>query len=237
MGDRGKDKGIRGLQSFMQRLPLGAAVTFGAGIVAVAVGAGLEQQRLGEFRRGAAQVTCLAPEGAPPHSQESIDFAMELYSVRTKANYDGPEWDAHLEDRGLTTGSVLGDDKHVTVGAAALSSWGLLGSTLGHEIEVHVAQSFLEVTVRDELSTSWVTVRKALGSLIPSLRPGARELFENDGTWKAEREAYMYELHQGKRFGLTPRELASIHQVMNHYYPARRAEDSFLAGVHSERHL
>jgi hypothetical protein len=166
-------------------------------------------------------VKTFAPSGVPDISQENVDIAVVLFSIEKLRHVDGPRFDSALEDRGLTTGGTLGPRKSVTIGPTAFTSWAVLGSTLGHEIEVHAKQSFLAVVLRDRISEVQLSARRALSRYVPALDPSAKEMFDNDGTWRAEREAYLYELSQASRFGLSPGERQSIRYVMDYYYPAK----------------
>jgi hypothetical protein len=163
------------------------------------------------------------PQSAPELNQESVELAMEIFAIRRPATVDGPSLNETLEDRGLTTGGLILPHKEVTVGPTAFTSWAILGSTLAHEIEVHVAQSFFRIVATDYLINWSMSARRLAGKVIPVLKPSAKESFENDGTWKAEREAYMYEIRNAKRFGLTDEELNSIWRVMDYYYPVRKS--------------
>jgi hypothetical protein len=177
------------------------------------------------------EVEISVPESAPELSQESVDLAMEIFAISKPATVDGPTLNETLEDRGLTTGGLILPHKEVTVGPTAFTSWAVLGSTLAHELEVHVAQSFFRIVATDYILNWSMSARRLAGKVIPVLKPSAKESFENDGTWKAEREAYMYEIRNAKRFGLTNEELNSIWRVMDYYYPARktRSESSQLS--------
>jgi hypothetical protein len=200
-------------------LPVSAFVAFlvlaGVGAVASA----REQADYNAFRADVRSVSVVAPEAPPRLRQQSIEIAMALFSIDKASSVSGPHFDRMLEDRGLTTGGTLSSSKTVTIGPSAFTSWGVLGSTLGHEIEVHARQSFLAVVVRDRIAEVQLSARRRLGSYVSALNPSARESFENDGTWRAEREAYMYELANAERFGLSPAETRSIAYVMNYYYP------------------
>ena len=98
-------------------------------------------------------------------------------------------------------------------------SWSILGSTLGHEIEIHGNQSFLKITLADSSNTLRLNAKRVVGQWIPAWKPSARESFEAMGTWHAEREAYMYEVLSARRFGLTPYEQQAIKRVMKEYFP------------------
>lgn len=207
-------------RSFFAFLPVSAFAAFVVMASAGVVAAAREQAAYDAFLADVRSVKVVAPAEPPPLTQESVDIAMELYSVDRLRHVSGPFFDGMLEDRGLTTGATLGASKTVTIGPAAFTSWGVLGSTLGHEIEVHARQSFLAVVVRDRFADVQLSARRRLGTYVQAFAPSARENFENDGTWRAEREAYMYELANAERFGLSPAETRSISFVMNYYYPA-----------------
>jgi hypothetical protein len=176
-----------------------------------------------------------APSTAPEQSQESVELALEMFAIRPPATVAGPRLDENLEDRGLTTGGLILPHKEVTVGPTAFTSWAVLGSTLAHELEVHVEQSFFKIVATDYLISMSMSARRLAGKVLPSLTPSAKESFENDGTWKAERDAYMYEIRNAGRFGLTTDELNSIWRVMDYYYPARKTRsDSSKLSASSE---
>ncbi|MEY4066658.1 MAG: hypothetical protein RIR26_2866, partial [Pseudomonadota bacterium] len=157
--------------------------------------------------------------------QESVLTALTMYSIRVPQHVDGPAFDSELADRGLTTGGLILPNKRVTVGPAAFTSWGVLGSTLAHEIEVHVPQSFFMVVARDTIQNKWTDLRRLAGRVVPTLAPSAKEVFENDGTWRAEREAYLHEIKNAKRFGLSEEEISSIWRVMDYFYPTGSPQD------------
>ena len=200
-------------------LPLTAFVAFVLVMSTSVFVAARERSSYETLRTESRAITVRAPNALPRVRQDSIDIAMELYSIDKPRSVVGPRFDGELEDRGLTTGGTLGTRKTVTIGASAFSSWGVLGSTLGHEIEVHAGQSFLAVVLRDRLAEVQLSARRRLGGYMPALTPSARESFDNDGTWRAEREAYLYELASVKRFGLSGAETRSIRYVMNYFYP------------------
>ena len=89
-------------------------------------------------------------------------------------------YDPTLTERGRTRWQVLEKDIRVTVGPSAFASWGLLGSTLGHELEVHCQQNL-----------TLIGMMASLGA--PSIAA-------------AETDAYRYELAQAPRFGLSSAE-------------------------------
>jgi hypothetical protein len=217
------------LRRFFQHVPLLASATFIALMAGGVTSAHFERLAYEDFRAAQTSVKVRAPAGLPPVRQESIDLAVELYGIDVPASVIGPHFDGALEDRGLTSGGTVSARKTVTIGPSAFSSWGVLGSTLGHEVEVHARQSFLAVVVRDRLAEVQLSARRRLGDYLPALAPSAREAFDNDGTWRAEREAYLYELKNAGRFGLSPAETRSIRYVMNYYYPETRRKEVWQA--------
>ena len=159
----------------------------------VVLGARSEVAERRSYLRAVAQVPVVPPEGAPEVSQESIDLALVLYGIEVPGNAEHPELDMELKDRGLTTRGAFMEKAKVTIGPAAFTSWGLLGSTLAHEIEVHCQQNFLAIYVMD--------------------------LVGLDGTGAAERQAYAHELRNARRFGLDVADAEMIADTMEFYYP------------------
>ncbi|MFZ9521620.1 MAG: hypothetical protein ACO3A4_14190 [Silvanigrellaceae bacterium] len=189
------------------------------------------------YEQQMANVEIIAPAGFPEQNQETIDIAMTMYSIERSSTVDGPDFDPALSDRGLTTGGLILPQKRVTIGPAAFTSWGVLGSTLAHEIEVHVPQSFFKVVATDQWMQWSLTARRIAGKVFPALAPGPKELFENDGTWAAERAAYLHEIRNAKRFGLSQEELGSIWRVMDYYYPSeKKGESSHLSASSQKNH-
>ncbi len=150
------------------------------------------------FARDVADTAVVAPEGAPPITQESIDLAMEMYGIKLPSDTEPPMLDLNMQDRGLTTRSPVLDKARVTIGPAAFSSWALLGSTLAHEIEVHCQQNFLAIYLMD--------------------------LVGLDGTGAAERQAYVHELSHADRFGTPDDDTKMIADTVAFYYPESEAK-------------
>jgi hypothetical protein len=169
------------------------------------------------------QIFVEMPSSPPELNQESIQIAMEAFSIKLPKEVSYPQFSATLEDRGLTTGGALEPTKQVFIGTPAFTSWAVLGSTLAHEIEIHGNQSFLKILLTDKLSSLSLSARNYVGEVVPAVKPSARTQFEEDGTWKAERDAYLYEVNQAKRFGLSQQEKNSILDVMSFYYPTKPA--------------
>lgn len=133
------------------------------------------------------------PAGIPRMSQDSLYQAISIYNIRIPHGVTFPEYDAELQDRGLTSLNPWTKKFTVKIGPAAFQSWSLLGSTLAHEFEVHCNQSFL-----------WIHMQDLVGM---------------EGTNQAEREAYAYELKNADRFGLNQGEVAMIQETVDYYYP------------------
>lgn len=167
-------------------------------------------------------VLVIAPEESPSTNQESIDAAIEIFSVDVPEDTQAPQFDKNLYDRGLTTGNLLGQDKTISIGPAAFSSWGILGSTIGHEAEIHARQSFLKIVAVDKFFQMRLAAKRFWDATIYAFAGGNKDSDEHpdvsEGTLAAEREAYMFELGSSNRFGLTHAEQHAIEHVMNTYY-------------------
>jgi hypothetical protein len=142
------------------------------------------------------KISVSAPDTAPPVSQASIDTALAIYGIELPHESAYPILDLSLTDRGVTTRRPLSNSVEIKIGPAAFSSWGLLGSTLAHEIEVHARQNFFLIYMMDIVGL--------------------------DGTGEAERQAYLHELRNAKRFGLIRDDSELIRQTMAYFYPTPR---------------
>ncbi|MCX6111540.1 MAG: hypothetical protein NTZ90_18235 [Proteobacteria bacterium] len=147
------------------------------------------------FDRSLVDIPVAAPAGVPSLNQESIDLALVLFSIDVPLGAEHPVFDPELNDRGLTSRGAFMERAHVTIGPAAFTSWALLGSTLAHELEVHCQQNFLTIYVMDFLGM--------------------------DGTGAAERQAYVHELSNAKRFATNAVDIAMIADTVQFYYPER----------------
>jgi hypothetical protein len=157
------------------------------------------------FEAEMAAVRVIPPEGKPEVSQESIDLAIAIYGIKVPNSASWPVLDMNLKDRGLTSRGAYVEKADVSIGPAAFSSWSLLASTLGHELEIHCQQNFLFVYLMDVMML--------------------------DGTGSAEREAYIYELRNARRFGLDIIDAEMIAETMEYYYPDSQSEFKILPGV------
>lgn len=165
-------------------------------LVATLFSARRESMARAAFEDGMRRVKVQAPPGTPPLTQESIDLALVMFGIDVPNTADHPRLDLELHDRGLTARAAFMAKTQVTVGPAAFTSWGLLGATLAHELEVHCHQNFLLIAVLDALGL--------------------------DGTGQAERQAYIHELRNAKRFGLDRVDADLIADTMEYYYPEGR---------------
>ena len=79
----------------------------------------------------------------PKVSQESINQAIKMYNIQVPSNTAWPVIDFAEQNRGLATYKPNSSPFTclVTVGPSAFSSWGVLGSTLAHELEGHCSQN------------------------------------------------------------------------------------------------
>lgn len=151
-----------------------------------------EVERENSFYQAQHLVHVTAPPTKPQVTQHSIDVALALYSIKAPHDVSHPMLDLQLKDRGLTKRSLALRQSIVTIGPAAFESWALLGSTLSHEIEIHCRQNMIVIVVKD--------------------------LFFGTGIRDAEREAYIYEIKNAKRFGLIKDDVDTIKQTMDYYY-------------------
>lgn len=138
----------------------------------------------------------------PDCGQDSINIAMDAFSIDIKGACQYPKFDTHLMDRGITSLKPNGEYT-VSIGPAAFESWSLLASSLAHELEVHCGQNFFIIRVLDG--------------------------FGYHGTHRAEREAYTYELRNQIRFGHSQETAEDIVSTRDYYYPEHGAtENSFM---------
>jgi hypothetical protein len=179
-----------------------------------------------EFNAYKAQVQSIQVEmdlPRPTPGQEATDLAMAVFSIDGGVHVNWPIFDASLSDRGLTSGGTFDFTRSILVGTPAFTSWGVLGSTLGHEIEIHGSQSFIAIIALDGLSQ----IQENALTLLASNQEKTKTRTSTDhiswGTAQAERKAYLYEASSAKRYGLQPTEVDSILAVMDAYYPDNSA--------------
>lgn len=213
-----RNRSKQNIRAFISLVTLVVACLFG-GFGALRVSK-IEANALGRFVQGMQVVQVSPPSRPPVPGQEDLEIAMALFSIATPRGVAAPLFDPDLDDRGLTTGATFFGMKEVSIGPAAFSSWAVLGSTLGHEIEVHGRQSFGRIALYDKFQPFLQKVSTlGLDFILPQKR-GELTSELGFGTWAAEREAYQYELNHATRFGLSEIEVRLIRQVMNTYYPS-----------------
>ena len=174
-----------------------------AGLVVTVFAAQRSLSEEARFDRGMRQVRIVSPATPPQITQEAINTALVMYDINVPATANFPMFDPELSDRGMTTMRGLGRKLDVTVGPSALASWPLLGSTLAHELEVHCRQNFTMIRMRD--------------------------LAGFDGTGAAEREAYLHEVKNAARFGLSADDQQQIRYTMNFFYPVGHTDEGLAA--------
>jgi hypothetical protein len=172
----------------------GVFISFGIAALVVAKGVADSGERAREYAHNTTTISNIrVPDGLPPLTQTSIKTALDVYEIKLPKNIKGPFFDPKIQDRGITIRHGVGSDPIVFIGPEAFSSWGLLGSTLAHEIEVHCRQNFLAIHLQN--------------------------IAGFDGTGMAEREAYRYELANTARFGLAQYDQDLIRSTMSYFYP------------------
>jgi hypothetical protein len=172
----------------------GLLISFGMAGFVIVVGLSEANARAKELHRQVDQVfNVRVPDGAPAPTDANIKLAMEIYGIQVPVRINGPFVDLKMEDRGLTVRKGVSSNPTVYIGREAFQSWGLLGSTLAHEIEIHCRQNFLSIHFQN--------------------------IAGMDGTGSAEREAYRYELANAGRFGLAQYDQDLIRSTMSYFYP------------------
>ena len=130
----------------------------------------------------------------PLTSDESIQIALKQFKIEVPENVTVRYAGFKENVRGHTIENEKnGQNKTVLIYDLAFSSWAVLGSTLAHEIEVHVKQDF-----------SYIRKKNAV--------------FKNNyGQNRAEVEAYQYELDNSERFSLNNEEKENIENLLDEY--------------------
>lgn len=128
------------------------------------------------------------PQDRPPMTNEALQDALDEFGIELPSGVDFPRIDSTLADRGRTTWTPFAGNTEVLLGPSAFTSWALLGSTLAHEVEVHCHQSLLMISFQESLGM--------------------------DAKGPAERTAYLYEIEQAERFGLSRPEVDRIAETL-----------------------
>jgi len=134
------------------------------------------------------------PGALPAMTEESIHLAMNFFEIDLPANTAMPTLNKKLKVRGMTTRSLMQTMNKVEIGPEAFMSWGLLASTIAHEVEIHCKQNLLLINLQ--------------------------EMVGINANVKAEREAYNHELSNAKKFGLRAFEIHNIRRSRDYYYPS-----------------
>ena len=155
------------------------------------------------------------PKERPKRQEKDIALAMALFSINIPENVCYPTYSYNLPYRGLTRGNSFFPQKEVIIGEMAFTSWGILGSTLAHEIEIHGNQSFLKIEFLNFLYSYIQNNNKFIYSIFPSFEIVP---YENMGlgSYLAEKEAYSYEINSDKRFNLKIKEILAIKNTLEH---------------------
>lgn len=146
----------------------------------------------------------------PTFTDRDLQFATQLYGIRMNWPPYELGLDSEILDRGQTIARGWDVKRDVIIGRPAFVSWGMLGATLAHEIEVHVSQPLLAIWFLDTLGIQ--------------------------SSNEAERMAYEYELSNAERFGLTEHESSQIFATMEYFYPEKPAEIELVENVRNVFH-
>lgn len=136
------------------------------------------------------QVNFLLP---PRLGQESVDQAMILFNIKATKNTAWPVYSEKLSEdvRALIYKDGSFSTKIVLLSKSAFKSWGVLGSTLAHEIEVHGEQNF-----------EWAFLKnRFFGKTLANL----------------EIDAYNYEIYSKDRFGLSDYDIDELKRLREDY--------------------
>lgn len=133
--------------------------------------------------------------GVPSVSQESIIKAVNNFEIQVPILSIYPSLDMDMDEThlGETLYLIILHMCIPTIGPGAFTSWGKLGETLAHEVEVHCNQNW------------WKSITD--------------KIFSDDSTPILEREAYIYTILDHKRFHLTNDEVMDTLTTMLFQYP------------------
>lgn len=156
-----------------------------------------------------AKIRVAFPQTPPPLSQDSIDLALRLFHIKVPKDAVYPRYNPRLSDRGSASRKFASQKIVVEIGPSAFNSWSLLGSTLAHELEVHCLQNWTVINLMDMLGL-------------------------NGSMW-AERQAYLFEIHNAKRFGLNTKQIELIEATMAYFYDVDRHDETSLRRAFSAK--
>jgi hypothetical protein len=147
-----------------------------------------------------------------PHcSQDNLELAIALFSIKLPNKLKSIDYLSSLPFRGITLGNAFKNNKIIFIGSSAFNSWGILGSTLAHEAEIHGNQSFIKIELLN--FAAYLIVSLANNNLFFSDKFNVT-IPLSYGTYTAELEAYNYELISKKRFHLSLDEVAAIKKTI-----------------------
>ncbi len=129
---------------------------FGGLFISFSIGTAVVYHHLWESNQRAREIitsnqTMISISETPALSQSSIEKAVEMYNIQLPEAVKMPLLDLALSDRGMTVRKGAMSPPKVTIGPDAFASWGLLGSTIAHEVEVHCRQNFFAIHLMDLL--------------------------------------------------------------------------------------
>ncbi len=176
----------------------------------------LEQNNYQELQTKMTKISVNFPKEKPEMNQENIDLAMALFSIQKNSNTLHPLLYSEMQLRGLTVGESFSLQREVYIGNMAFDSWGILGSTLAHEIEVHSNQSFLKIELLNYLDNLKIIPKYLFAKAFNHKIEHSNTNLINSGTFSAEKEAYEYEINSQIRFNLTNSEIYQIKYTLEH---------------------
>jgi hypothetical protein len=201
----------------MNRLPL---ITFILFIIATLIVVTCQAMGISEYNARYETLHLLNTKisGMPPVSQSSIDIAMKLYAIKRPPSCKHPVLGKILE-LGEISGHPLSSTRIITMGKNAFTSWGMLGSVLSHEIEVHCNQTFILASILDAIDEKYEEFNKTYKPPSSPMLVLVPKVYY--GLWLMEQEAYSYQIKYAARFGLTEKEVNSIRYTRDYLYPPR----------------
>ncbi len=176
----------------------------------------LEQKNYNNLHSNMEQVSVTFPKEKLEVNQENIDIAMALFSINRNTNTLYPILFPEMQLRGLTVGESFSPKREVYIGNMAFESWGILGSTLAHEIEIHSNQSFLKIEVLNYIDNLKLIPKILFAKAFDHKYESSINSKINSGTFSAEKEAYEYEMNSKARFNLTNSEVYEIKYTLEH---------------------
>ncbi|WP_338636793.1 hypothetical protein [Spirobacillus cienkowskii] len=147
----------------------------------------------------------------PNCNQKNLELAIALFSIKSSNTIKSISYLSNLPFRGITLGNAFKNNKVIFIGSSAFTSWGVLGSTLAHEAEIHGNQSFFKIELLN--FAAYMSASLVNNNLFFKYKFNVT-LPISYGTYTAELEAYNYELISKKRFHLSLDEVAAIKKTL-----------------------